>query len=266
MPEGRKPRQNDFFFSPRDYLRDPAIVAMRCRLDARGAYSTMLLELWDQDEPGVAPDDDAVLAGLAWATPEEWAKVRALVARAFDTTSRPGFWVQKRMVREYRRQSEYHRERSNSGKRGSDKRWGGRELDSSAIAQLSPSNSAFQPFSLSAVSEPTLSSPSGEVRAVRKGWRESFHAVFWPEYPNKVGKQASIAEWMRLCPANGTTPEAMLATIMAGLARSKASDRWRRGYVKDPERWLKHRRWEDESSTTSQDDEATIARKEFDAW
>lgn len=80
---------------PSAYLNDPAVLNMGTL--ARGAYSTLLLALWDLPEPGVVPGTDEALRALSRTTPEEWAQVRDSVGLAFDTESRPGFWVQKRM-------------------------------------------------------------------------------------------------------------------------------------------------------------------------
>lgn len=89
-------RAPSFQFYPRDFVSDPAVMAMG--LAAVGAYIRLLCAAWVQDEPGVLPADDRVLGRLAQATPAEWRKVRAEVAAAFDTESRPGLWVQRRMV------------------------------------------------------------------------------------------------------------------------------------------------------------------------
>lgn len=89
-------RAPSFQFYPRDFVSDPAVMAMG--LAAVGAYIRLLCAAWVQDEPGVLPADDRVLARLAQATPAEWRRVREEVAQAFDTESRPGLWVQRRMV------------------------------------------------------------------------------------------------------------------------------------------------------------------------
>jgi len=108
-------------FNPQHYLSDPMVLAMN--LEERGAYSTLLLGLWLQPEPGVVVADARVLATLSRATTEEWARVVGAVSRAFDTTERPGFWVQKRMVGTHKRQIDWARMRSEAGKRGNAIRW-----------------------------------------------------------------------------------------------------------------------------------------------
>lgn len=66
-------------------------------------------------------------------------------------------------------------------------------------------------------------------------------STFWCEYPKKVGKQKSLEIWNKL------KPDAELqAVIMNALRVAKTSTQWQNGYILDPERWLKYRRWEDE--------------------
>lgn len=111
MPRARRDRAKGYVFYPDDYLNDPAV--RRMGVMARGAYGGALLPaLWAMPDPGVVEDDDALLASLAMCTAEEWAQVRDRVARAFDTTTRPGYWIQKRMVQQYaERQREYEAKR-----------------------------------------------------------------------------------------------------------------------------------------------------------
>jgi uncharacterized protein YdaU (DUF1376 family) len=118
-------RGTRFLMEPRAYLSDEAVLPMN--LEERGAYSTLLFGLWDLPEPGVAPANDRALAALARATPEEWERVKPAVTRAFDTETRPGWWVQRRMVREHeaqdKRVAHLRTARSNAGKAGNVSRW-----------------------------------------------------------------------------------------------------------------------------------------------
>jgi hypothetical protein len=74
------------------------------------------------------------------------------------------------------------------------------------------------------------------VRVNHSGW-----VRVWTLYPKKVGKIAAAREWDKIAP----TPDVVEDTL-AALEAQKQSDQWRRGYIPDPERWLKHRRWTDE--------------------
>lgn len=62
---------------------------------------------------------------------------------------------------------------------------------------------------------------------------------FWSLYPKKVGKQKSSTEWGKI---NKTEYE----KIYEDIPRRKEDDKWVNGFVKDPERYLKSRQWEDE--------------------
>jgi uncharacterized protein YdaU (DUF1376 family) len=101
-------------FDPKRFA-DDTVVQSFSTLTAAGAYVFLLCAAWDQAEPGVLPASDRILAGLARATTAEWELVREDVARAFDTVSRPGFWVQKGLVRTYQAQSEFIEKKRSAG-------------------------------------------------------------------------------------------------------------------------------------------------------
>ena len=106
-----------------DFEGDPAVMAMG--LMACGAYTHLLNAAWNMDEPGVLKADDKLLARWAKATTGEWRRIRHEVERAFDTESRPGFWVQKRMVKERAKQLVRRRRATEGATRTNEKRWGG---------------------------------------------------------------------------------------------------------------------------------------------
>lgn len=96
-------------------MNDPAVLMMdECEV---GAYTLLLCAIWDLEEPGVVPDDDRVLSRLS-RTGERWSRYRERIAKAFDTKSRPGFWVQRRMIRTKLEQDRYTRTKSVQGKIG----------------------------------------------------------------------------------------------------------------------------------------------------
>lgn len=119
----RLPRRHEFLVSPNDYLNDPNVLGKSTEF--RGVYSTLWLNSWNMPEPGVIPADACVLRGLARATLDEWDRQEADVERCFDTTSRPGFWVQKRVVAEHKRQNEHRKKASRNGLMGAQVRWRG---------------------------------------------------------------------------------------------------------------------------------------------
>jgi len=105
-----------FVIDPEGVLRDPTVQAMDTLEWA--AFSRLMLELWRQPEPGVVPDNDNALAGLARMSRDQWGAVRPAVERAFDTSSRPGFWVLRSMVEALDEQDEYVETKVRAGIKG----------------------------------------------------------------------------------------------------------------------------------------------------
>lgn len=230
MPDERIPRRHELFFSPRDYLNDPAVLAMTTL--ARGIYSTLLFSAWDLDRPGVVPDNDNALASLARCTGQEWAESKAMVQAAFDTTSDPGWWVQRRMVREHKRQDRYFRVRKATGRQGGIAKERNRKarlpsLDLAStssrplpIPQLPPVSSVA-----SGESRTQHPCPSGDglaldqqpLKTPKEEWLEAFDD-FYPDYPRKVKPDDARKAWLSIKPWTQEVCDA----IFAGL------ERWRR--------------------------------------
>ena len=63
---------------------------------------------------------------------------------------------------------------------------------------------------------------------------------FWDAYGKKVGKVAAFAQWKKL------NPNAALVSLMIAAAR-RYSATTEQQFRKDPERWIRDRRWEDET-------------------
>lgn len=112
----RMTRAASFLFEPQAFKNDHAVRVMDPA--SIGGYVMLLCELWEQPEPGVVPDDDRLLASLARMAPETWTLARPQIARAFDTTSRPGFWIQKRMVTTHAEQTAWFAAQSEHGRKG----------------------------------------------------------------------------------------------------------------------------------------------------
>lgn len=84
--------------------------------------------------------------------------------------------------------------------------------------------------------EPPRKRDEGSVRLTYSTAFESF----WQAYPSGHGvKKAAYEHWKRIKP-----DDAMVEEILAGVHGWLQSDRWRRGYVMDAQRWLKDRAWE----------------------
>jgi len=117
-----KDRAPSFQFYPRDFVSDPAVLGMS--LAACGAYIRLLCAAWVQEDVGVLPDDDVLLARWAQATRGEWKRIRPEVAAAFDC-SQPGVWRQRRMVVEREKQLERFQRASEAGTKAARGRWNG---------------------------------------------------------------------------------------------------------------------------------------------
>lgn len=62
---------------------------------------------------------------------------------------------------------------------------------------------------------------------------------FWNLYPKKTGKAKAFDYWQEL-----TSEEKK--KIMEDIPNRKQDDKWVNGFIKDPERYIKHRQWEDD--------------------
>ncbi len=99
------------------------------------------------------------------------------------------------------------------------------------------------PLTLNPLPENHLCSPSASESA------DDGFAEFWEQYPKKVAKPAAEKAWRKIKPSNR-----LLADLMAGLARQKASADWQKDggqFIPHPATWLNARRWEDEQPTAS---------------
>lgn len=271
----RKPRARKFLMEPSAFLNDPAVLSMSTL--ARGAYSTLLLAMWDLPTPGIVPATDFALRALSRTTPEEWAEVKDCVSLAFDTESRPGEWVQKRMVQEHHLQDSFVKLQKARGKAGG-KAKATKQLVAVATQALTPDCTQLSVlgsrFSVHkrqdkdlvtdvtgcvTVAEPAAKSrENGSRRGAKRDALaahdplppgeltsdEVFFQVFWPEYPRKVARRAAEAAWKRLR-LKDTDEETMVA-IMAGLRRDIRGDWKGREPDKIPHAstWLHQRRWE----------------------
>jgi uncharacterized protein YdaU (DUF1376 family) len=119
MPSHDRPPA--FLFNPRIFLSDAKVALMSTK--AIGAYLLILCHSYE-DEPGVVPDDDRVLARWGRLTPEEWKEEGPCVRNAFALhPHRVGMLVQKRMALEYQIFLEKNRKKSDAGRAAADKRW-----------------------------------------------------------------------------------------------------------------------------------------------
>lgn len=62
---------------------------------------------------------------------------------------------------------------------------------------------------------------------------------FWLSYPKKVGKGKSLEIWKKI-------KDSDKIAIKEDIPKRLHDKKWLGGFIKDPERYLKHRQWEDE--------------------
>lgn len=62
---------------------------------------------------------------------------------------------------------------------------------------------------------------------------------FWIIYPKKVGKLKTFSLWKKL-------NQSEIIKIMLDVPLRVEDDKWKGGFIRDPERYVKYRQWEDE--------------------
>lgn len=66
--------------------------------------------------------------------------------------------------------------------------------------------------------------------------------IFWLAWPKKVKKKDALAAFEKIAPG-----DVLFEKIMAGLDAAKRTEQWQdKGFIKNPDAWLKGERWEDE--------------------
>jgi uncharacterized protein YdaU (DUF1376 family) len=106
------PRSPAFQFYPRDLYADPAYVAMTNA--ERGAYLNLLCMAWLSRRPGIITEAEA--KRFSGCTDAEWTVQRGALAQAFDLGKKPGFWVQRRMRKQWRDACAFHAQSMRGGK------------------------------------------------------------------------------------------------------------------------------------------------------
>ena len=68
---------------------------------------------------------------------------------------------------------------------------------------------------------------------------------FWLLYPKSIGKKNSYQQWVKLNP-----DDSLVKKILIAVKTQSQTEQWQKDggkYIPHPERFLKHRRWEDET-------------------
>ena len=112
-------RAPSYQWYPRDFMADPAVQAMTWEQRAR--YQWGMDCSFMADSAGVGSEEE----WRVWMqyTPAQWKKNREALGRAFDTTSEPGRWIQKRMFKDRAEQNARFRRASEAGSVAAAKRW-----------------------------------------------------------------------------------------------------------------------------------------------
>lgn len=121
-----------FQFYPKDYLSDPKVIAMDW--DARGMHVHCMCIAWGLQPECRLPDDDDYLWRLV-GKPEGWDRLKPQIFRAWVLED-DGFWVQKRLLREWQAQQE----RRAKKKAAADSRWDTYRRNADAVQPQCPSS------------------------------------------------------------------------------------------------------------------------------
>ncbi len=64
---------------------------------------------------------------------------------------------------------------------------------------------------------------------------------FWKAYPTHVNKKRCIPLWEKINP-----DETLLRKMLDSIEAWKKSNQWRKGYIPNPDTWLRNEKWNDE--------------------
>lgn len=196
-----------------EYLRD----TRRLTAAEHGAYLLLIMEYWTV---GGLPTDDASLARIACMLPAEWKRAKPAIVPYFTTD-----WKHKRIENELAKCAEISSKRRASALQ--------RHYKSDANAELKDTHAGVNCSSVSLSS--ATSSESLESQTEQASGK---FALFWREYPHKVGKKAAEKAF------KAALKSVEFSRLIEALAdyKNKADDRpWC-----NPATWLNEGRWDDE--------------------
>lgn len=162
---------------------------------------------------------------------------------------------------------EISEKRRRSGIIGSEKRWG--NSDSNATNDDSKNSKATDDDSKN--SKPILLDGKNGYTNTKANTNtntytppksppgENGFAMFWAEYPKKVGKQAAYKTWSKLNPSDELTQ-----TIIKAVEYQRSSEQWQKNggqYIPNPATWLNQGRWEDEVTVSTSTTPSQPSRK-----
>lgn len=240
------------------YVKDYLAKTMNLNAEQRGAYSTLLAQMWANH--GWLTLDHRKLAfgcGVEW---KRWAAVWDAIKDFFLVNDEVKTFTNKRIQEELEAAREGRSKRAAAGSKGAKKRW---QSDSNATAAPSHGHGngdgnaievplangcdsmARHPSSVIRQDQIPLKSPEGDGEGSDdSGGVETYSTAFlefWQLYPRKVGKGAAWRAWKRLRPT--------LADVGRALMWQIASADWTKdggAFIPHPATYLNARRWEDE--------------------
>ena len=86
--------------------------------------------------------------------------------------------------------------------------------------------------------------------------QDAFDA-FWSAYPKKTGKIAARKQWHTRWPSLSQDVPGVLAAV----ERQKQSRAWQKGYILDPERWIKRGHDQDEPEDEPEEQPEWVRRR-----
>lgn len=132
-----------FQFYPADFLSDEHVVLMSNQ--ELGCYIKLLCYCWRE---GSVPSDIPRIARLCGESVDAMALLWSAIGSCFiELDSKPGRLINPRLDKERKKQEEYRKERSESGRKGAISRWSGK--NGSAMAKHMAQNSSLSSSSSS---------------------------------------------------------------------------------------------------------------------
>ncbi len=240
MAKGKSPA---FQFYPSDFLSDENVVLMS---NAEvGCYIKLLCFCWKQ---GSIPADVPRIAKLCNEPPEKMAGMWSSIEPCFRN-GQPNRLIHPRLDVERKKQQRFSKERSESGKRGAEKRWKNNQKDGSAIKQPLAKNGFSSSSSTSSLKIKDNSAKKDFYLTYKKrkltGKRLDTFELFWDAFGYKKGRSAAADSWLDI-------PELTDALVEKIVTAAKIESRERikifnsGGTPKMAQGWLTAERWTDE--------------------
>lgn len=218
-----------------------------------GAYNRLLRLCWMTPGCSLPADEEWIMRRARAMTEADREAVRTVLGEFF--TLENGRYSNARLTREFHAANEAHEKRKQAGAKGGRTKALKSNEPESSKAKAMPKQPEPEPEPVKRDTNVSLAQPEADASATID---RSRFADFWAMVPRKIGKKATEAAWKRLSRAD---QDAAKDSVTAWY-------RWFQSTHRDatplyPERYLKHRRWEDEGwqdkPKAAPDREAAIA-------